>query len=153
MGLFREVKLKWQGQDYWVTPTNRIIRRMENEGTTIGALAMRLSAGEPMLGNISFVIATLLAEAGVKASGDDPLEDEVLMYLNESNRADVEELAATVLMALVPQGLDAKKPVARADPPDAGRKKKKKKRKKGSIGKPFTSTRAGGASSPPISGK
>jgi hypothetical protein len=124
MALFREVKLTWQGEDYWVTPSNRILRRMESDGVILASLVSQLSRGEPMLASVSYVVAFLLKEAGA-----DVTEDAVLEELSGGDAKVIEHLAVKVFEALVPQPLDPKKPVARSqNGKKTGRKKKKKNR-------------------------
>ena len=108
MALFRETKLTWRGEEYFVTPSNRILRRIEGEGVYLDALGRALRDGKVPIGQLSYVIATLLQTAGARITEDDVLED-----LTDGDADVIETLALAALTALSPEQHDEKKHGAR----------------------------------------
>lgn len=110
MAVFRETKLTWKGQDYWFTPSNRLVRRMESEGIRIFEIMHGFSRGQMNVGGLAYVVHVLLTSAGADVSEDEALRD--LTAMQDSGEANV--LMEQILLAFVPEGFDEKKPAARA---------------------------------------
>lgn len=118
MGVFREVEIAWGGVDYQVTPSNRLLRRIEANDVIISRMIAHLQTGHPPVGQMAFVIATLLQSAGAKVT-----EEEILEELTVGDPDEVQKLAVQMLTAITPVQPDPKKPAARAR---SGNKKKKR---------------------------
>ena len=76
MSVFRDIEMEYEGQTYTVTPSNRLLRRIEAE-VSIMAMFSKFQSGKPVISELAFVIAVFLnsANAGVT-------EDEVAQELN-----------------------------------------------------------------------
>ena len=67
MAVFRDVDMEWRGKTYTVTPSNRLLRRIEGEGISLTHMISRISKGEPPISETCYVVAELLrsGRAGV----------------------------------------------------------------------------------------
>jgi hypothetical protein len=68
--IFSEIELQWQGESHSVTPTMRLINKIEND-VSLAKLVVRIQSGEMPMSHIATVYTHLLNYAGVKASVDD----------------------------------------------------------------------------------
>lgn len=125
-GVRREVAIGWKGQEYTFAPTNRLLRRIEDE-VPLANLLSDLAARKIKLSHLAFVLAECLRAAGAEID-----EDEMLAELVGADAAQVYALAEAVLGAIFPVDPAGKKPRAPAAPPAPGagpRKAKKKVRR------------------------
>lgn len=97
--VFRDVTIRFRGQDYVVTPSNRMIRRLESE-VSISRMMMSWAKGEPALGAMCYVLAELLKSAGAKVT-----EDDVAQEVTHGG-ADSIALLGVVMEALTPSAPD-----------------------------------------------
>jgi hypothetical protein len=80
--LFREITIPFGGRDYVVTPSNKVLRRieakarLENPSFNLVEVFVRVSAGNGAVNDAAFVLAELLS-----ASGDKVTEDEALAHM------------------------------------------------------------------------
>jgi len=112
MSVFRDVEIEWGGKSYSVTPSNRLLRKIESEGISLTHMIGRVADGQAPISEVSYVVAEFLKSAGAKVT-----EDEVYGYIMET-MADGDEdgfatLAVAVVEAITPKGLTGKKPDAR----------------------------------------
>jgi len=118
MSVFREVDMEWGGETYTVTPSNKVLRRIEGEGISLVHMAERVSKGEPPLSQLAFVIATLLQHGGAKVSEDDIY----LGLVDAEGSKELISLAENTMLAIFPQDVAGKKPDAPKDAPTSGAK-------------------------------
>lgn len=109
MAVFRDVTINWAGNDYVVTPSNRLLRRIEGEGISFTHMISRIANGEPPISEVSFVIAEFLKSAGAKVTEDD-IYAEIMAALSRGDGDAFANLAVSVVEAISPQEPDAKKP-------------------------------------------
>lgn len=105
MGVFRDVTMEWDGDDYTFTPSNRVLRRIESQGVNIAKLIHGLSVGPVSAPDLAFVAAEFL-----KIGGADVDEDQVYAKIMSGTQKQINDLATSVTMALIPMGADEKKP-------------------------------------------
>jgi len=98
MSVFREITIAWNGKDYAVTPTMRLLRRIENEQVSLTDIAVRASQGKPPISHISLVLSVLLKSAGAPHAS----EEEVYQELIEGNEKTVLALVSATLEAFAP---------------------------------------------------
>lgn len=122
MSVFREVTINWGGADYHVTPSNRILRRIEGEGISLTHMISRVAKGEPPVSEVCYVVAEFLKSAGANVTEDD-IYGEVMTALADGDETAFANLAVAVVEAISPQEPDGKKPEA-----PAGKQKAKSKR-------------------------
>ena len=98
-GVFREVTIAWGDKDYTVTPSNKLLRRIEGAGDiSIPAMAFAFGQKKPRMSEAAFVIAELLKAAGATVN-----EDEVFQELITGDQAQVEALIVSLFNAIMPQ--------------------------------------------------
>lgn len=68
--VFRDKTIRFRGQDYVVTASNRWMRRLEGD-VSFSRVMMAWAKGEPMIGAMCYAIADLLRMAGAKVTEDD----------------------------------------------------------------------------------
>jgi hypothetical protein len=104
-GVFREISLTWNGRDYTLVPSNKLLRRVEGKGDlSIPAMAIAFSQNKPRMSEAAFVIAEFLKEAGAQpASKDYPLEDEVYDELINGGAEATTALIGSLFEAIIPQ--------------------------------------------------
>jgi len=104
--IFRDVAIEWQGRDVVVTPSNRLMRRIEAEdGVNLVQLAIDMSRAKAKTSVLAFVGAELL-----KAGGAEVTEDDVRAYLMGSDVKGVKAFLTAVMSAIIPTDDDGKKP-------------------------------------------
>ncbi len=99
--VFQEIEIQWEGKAYKVTPTYRMIQRIE-QTISIANLAARVGAGEAPLSQLADILSIALREAGCKS--DSAKAEEIFAAIN--NDEDAQQLmsgAAAVLFACFPQ--------------------------------------------------
>jgi len=122
-GVFRDVTMEWDGEDYVFTPSNRILRRIEGQGVNIAVLIHGLSVGPVSAPDLAFVAAEFL-----KIGGADVNEDQIYAKIMGGTEKEIGALATAVTMALVPQAGDEKKPQASARKSKSKRSRTKRKK-------------------------
>lgn len=95
--IFRKVILAYQGTEYTITPTMRLINDIEQE-ISLSRLAQRLATGDPPLSHVATVVASLLRGAGAKCSDDD-----VYQELMTGDSDAVKNMATAVIEAVFPE--------------------------------------------------
>lgn len=105
MGVFREITISWNGIDYTVTPSNKMLRRIEGKGDlSIPAMALAFSQHKPRMSEAAFVLAEFLKEGGAESSNKDvPLEDEVYDELINGGEGVTAALISSLFEAIMPQ--------------------------------------------------
>ena len=115
--IFEEVTIAWQGEEYTVTPTYRMVQQIEQR-VSIAGMSDRIMRGEPPISHMAEVIAIMLRHGGAKVTPED-------VYAELMTTDDVEALsglAHTVVTAFVP-GKKSASPAAK--PKATGGKKTK----------------------------
>jgi len=97
MAVFREMVIKWKGQEYTFTPSMRLMRSIEMGDISFTDIAIRTSQGRPPISHIATVLAKMLQAGGAKAS-----EDEVYEELVTGTKDSVTDLISLVLTAFSP---------------------------------------------------
>lgn len=118
MSVFREVTIKWEGAEYQVVPSMRVLRQIESNGISLTDIAFRTSKGSAPVSHIAYVLSVLLKSAGAPRAS----EDEVYAAIMTGSERDATQLVSAVLEAFNPApNDDGKKPAAR----QSGRSKSK----------------------------
>lgn len=72
--IFQEIEIEWDGETYTVTPTMRLINKIENE-VSLAKLAYRAQSGDVPMSHVATVFAHLL-----KAGGCEDISSEKVWY-------------------------------------------------------------------------
>lgn len=81
MSVFREISIPFGGRDYVVTPSNKVLRRIEMKGRrddpsfNLVAVFYRASAQAGGFYDLAFVLAELINSAGGKVTEDEALAE------------------------------------------------------------------------------
>ena len=119
--VFREIDVDWDGANYRITPTLRLVRSIESE-VSILPLLTRTGSGDLPISHIAFVVWRLLSAAETDA--EPPSEDQVFARLV----ADPELMRDAIAVISVALGADpgaekaeepVKNPPAPAETPGA----------------------------------
>lgn len=116
--IYQEVELTWQDETYTVTPTYRMIQKIEQR-YSIAGMAARIVNGDPPLSHIAEVVSILLTAAGAKNASPEAVYENITV---EPDADHVGTLCTLILTAFVPQRRDA----GNAEAPKPGAKRKKK---------------------------
>jgi len=106
-GLFREVSIRWKGEDLRFVPTMALLRRMESDGVSLSKVALQTVSGDPPVSFLSPMIAHMIREAGGTATEEDVFEE-----LMTGKTDDIIALIETFLKVCNPTEDDPKKPEA-----------------------------------------
>lgn len=126
MAVFRDLDMSWQGKTYTVTPSNRLLRRIEGEVGSLTSMIAKIGAGEPPVSETCYVVAELLKAGGADVN-EDEVYGEVMTALANGQEEAFAEMAVSVVEAISPQGLTGKKPEAREEKPKAKKASKSRK--------------------------
>lgn len=126
MSVFRDVDIEWQGRKWTVTPSNRLLRRIEGEGISLSHMITRVAKGEPPVSEVCYVMAELLQSAGAEVT-EDEIYGEVMTALANGEERAFADMAVQIVEAISPQEMTGKKPGA-----PAGEKPRRKGKAKSS---------------------
>lgn len=110
MIIYPEITIEWAGEEYSVTPTFRVINKIEQSVNlaTIGSSTM--NDGAPRLSNLAVIYAALLNSVGVNVGAD---EVYAAMYgANDGaglTQAEIIQASAEVVAALIPRNAPKEK--------------------------------------------
>ncbi len=111
--IFKEIKLTWQGKEYTLQPTMRVIQEIEQD-VSIGQLLFRTQKGHIPLSHLALVLSILLSYAGVK----DADQEKVYLELVNSETLAV-DVVKVVLASFLPEK-NSNAPGPEAQAPDQG---------------------------------
>lgn len=95
--IFQEIQLGWGGEQYSITPTMKLLNKIEQD-VSLARLAHRMSVGDVPMSQLACVIGTLLRAAGANAS-----DEEVYSEMMTGEPGAIQDMASTVMLAVFPQ--------------------------------------------------
>lgn len=107
MAVRREKIIEWDGAQYTIIPSMRILRSIESEGISIMSVGAELAKGKPQASLMAFIVGTVMRHAGAKVTDDE--------LCGEFMRGDIQKVMALygeVIEAISPEAPAAKKPAA-----------------------------------------
>jgi len=108
MAVFREISIPFGGVDYVVTPSNKVLRRIEMKGRredpafNLVAVFYRATALGSGFYDLSFVLAELINDAGGKVTEDDALGQ----FMSMSDPKQLSEYTALICSCVMPEVKD-----------------------------------------------
>ena len=117
-GVFREIVMEWGGVDIVVTPSNKLLRRIEAQGVSPMMVAQSFNSQVPNMSGMAFVAAEMLKSGGAVTD-----EDEVYCAML-TDPAAMGRFATAIAAAVLPSPADAKNPEAPAAKPTSKPKPK-----------------------------
>jgi len=106
MAVFRELTIKWKGQEYTFVPSMKLMRAIEDE-VSIASLTSRAAEGDIPISHANYVLTKVLRSAGVNVS-----EEDVWLELNAMGTEQMSEMIGMALSSFVPTLPNAKNPDA-----------------------------------------
>ncbi|MEQ3625989.1 MAG: hypothetical protein ABNH26_08780 [Celeribacter sp.] len=127
MPVFRDVLIEWQGETYTVTPSNRLLRKIEGEGIELLDVITKISNGKAPVSEIAFILTEFINSAGGRTDEDTTL-GEIMSALHNGQSEQFAAIATALVEAITPSEIDEKKHVAPAAKPQrkAGAKPQRK---------------------------
>jgi len=120
--VFRDIDIVWEGERYTLTPSNRLLRRIESE-VSLTKLFNDAQNGELSVPNLSYVVCEFLKAAGVKGIDEDAIYGDLMADMANNNGALIMQMVEVIATAMSPPDADPKKPAAAPAKPKAGSKK------------------------------
>jgi len=114
--VFEEVELTWKGETYKVTPTMKMLNKIEQD-VSLSSLAYRIGNNDVPVSLLATAIAAMLQYAGARATNE-----EVYMQLLNGDPDTVAGMAQAVILAAFPQPKKSEDQPAKATKPAARRK-------------------------------
>lgn len=80
MSVFREVKMTYDGEEYWLTPSNRLLRRIEAEmaPSSLTDMIARIGHGKPPVSEVALVVTEFLKAAGAQKVDEDQMYSDLM---------------------------------------------------------------------------
>jgi hypothetical protein len=118
MAIFRELTIKWKGEEYRFVPSMKLMRSIEMGDISFTDIAVRTSQGRPPISHIAFVLSKMLQSAGVKVT-DEQVYEEIVTGDQES----ITSLISLVLTSFSPSETKAKNQDAQTESQSKARAK------------------------------
>lgn len=93
--IFRDVVITWQGKEYRVKPTMRLINTIEQQ-VSLSLTAQRMAQGRPPISHIATIAGVMLRSAGCEVT------DEELYLEISTGDNDISDLVAAIFDAAFP---------------------------------------------------
>lgn len=119
--VFRDIDIEWQGERYTLTPSNRLLRRIEQEVSLTG-LFNDAQAGRLSVPNLAYVVCEFLKAAKVPNVDEDGIYGDLMSDMANNNGRTVMQMVEVIATAMSPPDEDEKKPVAAPAGPKASKK-------------------------------
>jgi hypothetical protein len=97
MAIFRELTIKWKGEEYRFVPSMKLMRSIEMGDISFTDIAVRTSQGRPPVSHIAFVLSKMLQSAGAKVS-----DEQVYEELVTGDQESITSLISLVLTSFSP---------------------------------------------------
>jgi hypothetical protein len=119
--VFRDIDIEWEGEKYVLTPSNRLLRRIEDE-VSLTKLFNDAQGGNLSIFSLSYVVCELLKAAGVKNIDEDAVYGELMADVSAGGEI-VMQMVEVIAAAMSPPDIaDPKKPAAAPQKPKGGKK-------------------------------
>lgn len=126
-GVFRETRIEYDGKEYWFTPSNKFLRRVDAglaPQTLLGVVATMDGRNVPIPA-LAYIISEMVKEGGGDVDEDDVL-GELYADLTNNNGNGIGPLVQAIGDCITPPDIASKNPTA---PTSVGAKKPKSQRK------------------------
>lgn len=113
MSIFRDVSIRYDGTDYTVTPSVRLLRliearaRRDDPAFNLAMAVYRMTRGDVAHGDIAFIVAEIINANGGRTTADHAWE-----YLQGVDVAGLNQLIADLASCFIAPDAKAKKPTA-----------------------------------------
>jgi hypothetical protein len=118
MAIFRELTIKWKGEEYRFVPSMKLMRSIEMGDISFTDIAVRTSQGRPPVSHIAFVLSKMLQSAGAKVT-----DEQVYEELVTGDQESITSLISLVLTSFSPTEDKLKNPDAQTESQSKARAK------------------------------
>lgn len=118
-GVFREIVMTHDGEDYTITPNNKLLRGIERE-VSLTDMISRIASGKPPLSEVAFVVAEFLRSAGAEVD-EDQIYADIMDDMAENEGKGFIGLCKAIIEAVSP----VDEPKTKKPQPRKGKKPKK----------------------------
>ena len=124
MSVFRDIKLTHDGQEYWLTPSNRLLRRIEGEmaPSSLTDMIARIGSGKPPVSEVALVVSMFLKEAGADGANEDDIYGELMADLMNGGKI-FGAMCEAIVLAISPVDAAGKKSAPQSKKASGGRRK------------------------------
>lgn len=111
MGVFREITMKYNGDEFVVTPNNRLLRRIEGElaPSSLTDMVGRIGSAKPPVSEVAFVIAEFLKSGGAENVDEDQMYADLMTDLMENKGKVFGHMCEALMLAISPVDAKVKK--------------------------------------------
>lgn len=111
MSVFRDLEIGYGGENYVLTPSNRMLRRIEAglAPSSLTDVIARTASGKPPISEISYILAEFLKEAGAEGVDEDEMYGELMSDLLNNEGKVFASLTEVVVQAISPTDSAGKK--------------------------------------------
>lgn len=115
MSVFREVKMTYDGEEYWLTPSNRLLRRIEAEmaPSSLTDMIARIGHGKPPVSEVALVVTEFLKAAGAQKVDEDQMYSDLMGDLMDGGKI-FSAMCEAIVTAISPADGEGKKSAPRA---------------------------------------
>ena len=110
MSVFREIEMHYEGKDYTLTPSNRLLRRIEAglAPSSLTGVMTRVASANPPVSEIAYIVTEFLGAAGASDIDEDEVYGDMMADLADGG-AGVRSMCEVILQAITPSVDVAKK--------------------------------------------
>lgn len=125
MSVFRELKMTHDEVEYWLTPSNRLLRRIEAElaPSSLTDMITRIGSGKPPVSEVALVVSEFLKEAGAPKVDEDEMYGELMQDLLGGGKV-FSAMCEVIVAAISPTDDAGKKSVPQSKSKRSGSRKK-----------------------------
>jgi hypothetical protein len=115
MSIFRDISISYDGRDYVVTPSNRLLRMIEGKARAeipsfnLVVVLYHMQVGAGSLPDMAFILAEFLKSAGAKIT-----EDDALAHISSLPADELKALKDRLCECVMPE-VKEKKPSAQSE--------------------------------------
>lgn len=112
MSVFRDIDMVYEGQTYTVTPSNRLLRRIEGQlaPSSLTDMISRIGSAKPPVSEVAFVVAEFLKEGGADGVNEDQMYADLMGDLMGNDGKVFAAMTEALVSAISPVDVPAKKP-------------------------------------------
>jgi hypothetical protein len=110
----RDVSVSYGGKSYSLSPSNRLLRRIEGEVGSIMEVMSKTASAKPPVSEVAFIVSELLIAAQVPDVDEDVIYQELMEDLLGNKGVFFGKMCELIGAAITPPSLDPKKQPAPA---------------------------------------
>lgn len=97
--IYKEIVLSWEGKQYNVHPSFRMVQRIEATGISIMGVVTKINSGNPPFSQIAEIVAFMLFSAGCNKVRT----EDIYAYLTRCDNEEWLRVTTAVTLAFIPE--------------------------------------------------